>query len=364
VTVVVFSVVWAVVVCRILSAFAALRSSRIADRFPLLKARAAITFGSCCLGASTAFAVVQPGIDVSHYQGTINWTSVKNAGYQFAFMKATEDTTYVDPTFATNRANATAAGIPIGFYHFCDVGTTATDAIPDANHFLATIKPLYQAGQYFPPVADVESFPTGLSTAQLQTATSAWVQQFSNTIYNSLGVRPIIYTSLSKANSYYTSSVASAHMLWVAQWKGTGTTSPPTASNTPLWGKYDFWQWSDNQDAIAQSMPVPGISGNVDRDVYDGTVAQLLALRLGKDNSKPGDFNRDGKVDAADYNYWKSNNGNIVPLYTGADANGDARVDAKDLSIWAAAVPEPASAGLAVFALTAIGFVSRSRQQK
>ena len=180
-----------------------------------------------------------------------------------------------------------------------------------------------------PPVADVESFPTGLTTAQLKTATSNWVQQFSDTVYASLGVRPMIYNSLSKANSYYTSTVAANHMLWLAWWKGTGTTSPPTASDTPLWGKYDFWQWSDNQDSIAQSMPVPGISGGVDRDVYDGTVAQLLALRLGKDNSKPGDFNRDGKVDAADYSYWKSNNGKVVPLYTGADANGDAKVDAQ-----------------------------------
>lgn len=314
--------------------------------------------------ASPALAVLQPGIDVSHYQGTINWTSVKNGGYQFAFMKATEGTTYVDPTFATNRANATAAGIPIGFYDFCEVSTTASDGVAEANHFLATIKPLYQTGQYFPPVADVESFPTGLTTAQLQTATSNWVQQFSNTIYASLGVRPMIYTSLSKANSYYTSSVASSHMLWLAQWKGTGTTSPPTASSTPLWGKYDFWQWSDNQDAIAQAMPVPGIAGNVDRDVYDGTVAQLLALRLGKDGSKPGDFNRDGKVDAADYQYWKSKTGTVVPLYTGADANGDAKVDAKDLAIWTANVPEPVSISLVVPCLATFALKTRRRCHK
>ena len=131
-----------------------------------------------CLVGLPAKAVLQPGIDVSHYQGTINWTAVKNAGYQFAFMKATQGTTYVDPTFATNRANATAAGIPVGFYDFCEVSTTASDAIAEANHFLASIKPLYLNGQYFPPVADVESFPVGLTTAQLQTATSNWVHSF------------------------------------------------------------------------------------------------------------------------------------------------------------------------------------------
>ena len=134
-------------------------------------------------------------------------------------------------------------------------------------------------------------------------------------------------------------------MLWLAQWKGTGTTSPPTASSTPLWGKYDFWQWSDEPGRRRHATPVPGIGGGgVDRDVFDGTVAQLLALRLGNDHAKPGDFNRDGKVDSADYNVWSANNGKVVPLYTGADANGDAKVDGKDLAIWTAAVPEPASA--------------------
>ena len=56
-----------------------------------------------------------------------------------------------------------------------------------------------------------------------------------------------------------------------------------------------------------------------------------------------------------------SNNGKVVPLYTGADANGDAKVDAKDLSIWAAAVPEPTSAALMSLTPAMVGLVSRSR---
>lgn len=307
-------------------------------------------------------AELVPGIDISHYQGTINWASVAGGGYKFAFMKATESTSYVDPTFATNRTNANANGLVVGFYHFCSVNTdTTTDPVNEANHFLASIKPVYLSGQYLPPVADVESFPTGLTTAQYLATTSAWVQTFSDTIYNSLGVRPIIYTSLSKANSYYNSRVASAHLLWLAQWKGTGTTSPPTASSTPSWGKYDFWQWSDGSDTIAKAAPVPGISGNVDRDVYDGTVDSLKALRLGKDNSKPGDFNRDGFVNSADYDVWFANKDKIVPLFTGADANGDARVTSADLDFWLRAIPEPASAVLGVLATAMSGFLARKR---
>src|SRR6476646_3093386 len=66
-------------------------------------------------------AVDIQGLDVSHYQGTINWTSVKNAGYSFTFMKATQGNTYVDPTFATNITGATSKGIYVGPYHFCDL---------------------------------------------------------------------------------------------------------------------------------------------------------------------------------------------------------------------------------------------------
>src|SRR3954468_69457 len=58
------------------------------------------------------------GIDVSHWQGQIGWLQVGAAGYDFAFAKATEGTTYTDPTYGTNRAGAGAAGIKFGAYHF------------------------------------------------------------------------------------------------------------------------------------------------------------------------------------------------------------------------------------------------------
>ena len=89
----------------------------------------------------------------------------------------------------------------------------------------------------------------------------------------------------------------------------------------------------------------------VDRDVFQGTVAQLQTMLVGKDpTAKPGDFNRDGFVNQADYNVWFSSNGKTVPIYSGADANGDARVTIADYNIWLANVPEPGA-----FVLTLIG---------
>src|SRR3982751_3375048 len=75
------------------------------------------------------------GIDVSHWQGTINWASVAAAGKQFAFTKATEGTTYVDPTLATNTSGAKNAGLLTGVYHFAHPDTDT--AASEAQHFVA-----------------------------------------------------------------------------------------------------------------------------------------------------------------------------------------------------------------------------------
>jgi GH25 family lysozyme M1 (1,4-beta-N-acetylmuramidase) len=271
------------------------------------------------VAALLALALISPagaqtyieGIDVSHWQGSINWTSVRNSGVEFAFMKATQGTTYVDPTFAANAQNATNAGVLVGPYHFCNLNTDTSnplDPVNEANHFLDVIQPYYNSGLYLPPVADVEGFPAFGSTAEARAFTSAWVQSFSDTIYGALGVRPIIYGSLSTANSYYTSSVASQHELWLAWWKSSGTSNPPTPADTPLWGPWQFWQWTD-------SGSIPGIAGNVDRDLFNGTRAQLESLLIGPGSGGPGgitmisDFNAD-----EGYFGWS-------PTYSGSNRN-------------------------------------------
>ncbi len=264
-----------------------------------------------CLAASSEAQTLIPGIDVSHYQGTINWTQVKNSGIQFAFTKATEGVNYVDPKFTANMQGATAAGVLIGPYHFCRIdslnGVPFTsydglpfqpgtgpyiDAVSEAGDFLEAITPYYQSGQYLPPVADVEGLPNFGSTTLNRLFISNWVQLFSDTINDTLGVRPLIYTSLSGANTNYEPEVAATHDLWLAWWKGTGTSSPPVPSNTPAWPDYKFWQWTN-------SSSVPGISGNVDGDVFDGTMQQLQQLLIGPANNPATPF--ENKVSIADF---------------------------------------------------------------
>jgi GH25 family lysozyme M1 (1,4-beta-N-acetylmuramidase) len=315
------------------------------------------------LGVSRYAHALEMGIDISHYQGTINWGQVaadpKNI--RFAFMKASEDTNYTDPTFNTNLAGAKAAGILAGPYHFCRLDSNSSDPVADgaaeANYFLTKIKSKYQSNTYLPPVADIESWPTGLTTAALKTLTTSWTDSFSDTIFNALGVRPLVYTSQSKATSLFASPVPTEEPLWVAAWHTNGTASPPSNASVSPWSTWKFWQWSDDTTAYPANGTITGFASGirVDRDVFNGSVAQLTAMLVGKDSTaKPGDFNRDGLVNNADYNKWLADNGKTVPIYSGADGNGDARVNSVDLAIWTAAVPEPGSCTLVLVGMCAL----------
>jgi len=91
------------------------------------------------------------GIDVSHWQGSIDWPTVAAAGKKFVFMKATESTDFVDPNYTANEAGAKAAGLLVGAYHYADPDTTPGDGAAEADHFLS-IAPL-SSGRSLPPVA-------------------------------------------------------------------------------------------------------------------------------------------------------------------------------------------------------------------
>src|SRR6266542_2412072 len=115
------------------------------------------------------------GVDVSHWQGRIQWLQVASASYTFAFGKATEGKTLVDPTYSINRSGAQTVGLRFGAYHFArpagsGAAAVIANAIAQADFFLDVAQP--QAGE-LPPVLDLET-KGGLPTAALQTWTSAW----------------------------------------------------------------------------------------------------------------------------------------------------------------------------------------------
>ena len=204
------------------------------------------------------------GIDVSHYQGTIDWTQVPGAGKQFVVIQATVGETYVDPTYATNHAGARAVGLPISAYHFAWPLTLPNDAVIQADWFAQNAALL--PGDLVPAL-DLEQ-TGGLSPTDLQ----AWVGAWLGEVYARLGVRPMIYTSPNFwANAMGDTSMFADQgytVLWVAHWS---TSSPTVPGNT--WGGHGwtFWQYS-NCGSVA------GIVGCVDLDRYNGSALTGLAF--------------------------------------------------------------------------------------
>jgi len=103
------------------------------------------------------------GIDVSHFQGKVDWVAVYNAGYRFAFVKATQGNRFIDSCFVMNMYNAHNAGILVGAYHFAEpflVGSEeelAKDAQDEAFYFIQTAEDYLVEG-YLRPALDIEDW--------------------------------------------------------------------------------------------------------------------------------------------------------------------------------------------------------------
>ncbi len=198
-----------------------------------------------------------PGIDVSHWQETIDWAQVAASGTRFAIAKATEGRTYVDPMYETNRAGAEANGIVFGAYHFARPDATEGDAIAEADHFVDTAQ--LGVGNLI-PVLDLER-TGGLTQAEV----TEWILTWLGRVTQRVGVRPMVYTSpygwLSRTGDTTAVAEAGYTVLWVAHW---GVSSPTVPAED--WGGngWTFWQYTD-------CGAVPGIAGCVDMDWYRGT---------------------------------------------------------------------------------------------
>lgn len=197
------------------------------------------------------------GVDVSHFDGTVDWAAARRDGITFAIIKATEGTTFVDNRFATNWTNTQANGIVHGAYHFF---RPKSDPVAQADHFVR-IAGIPKSGE-LPPVIDLE-VTDGLTAAQV----AAGARTFLQRVQQKTGRVPMIYTSVRVFNSLLGGPPGfSPYPLWVANWN----VQCPNIPNPP-WTRWTFWQNS-------ATGTVAGFSDPVDVDRFNGTSAALMAF--------------------------------------------------------------------------------------
>jgi alpha-tubulin suppressor-like RCC1 family protein/GH25 family lysozyme M1 (1,4-beta-N-acetylmuramidase) len=229
------------------------------------------------------------GIDVSDYQSaSINWVTLKNTyGISFGWAKISEGTASGSGSgggnFTTYAANAKAAGVLIGAYHYAryDLHTGTAGATSEANVFWAAAKNYITGGGYYiQPMLDVEASFTGYT----KTTLSQWVNQWCITVSNSAaaagirGIKPCIYCSSSHASAYLDSTVTQWNSD-IADWPyahSTAAASAQAASVPPAgiapWSTWQFWQYDDQNVAEAYTTG--------DGDIFNGTLAQLVSTMV------------------------------------------------------------------------------------
>ena len=203
------------------------------------------------------------GIDVSKYQGDIDWQAVKSGGVAFAYIKATEGGDHVDAKFQANWDGARAAGIPRGAYHF-------VYWCRSPHEEMALFKRVVPAEpDALPPVLDVEATPTSKTCKRRLDRDSALrdMRVMLQEMERHYGKRPVIYTTVDFYEAILSDNELSEYPIWVRSTKY----SPHVKYGSRKW---HFWQYQS--DGV-----VPGIRTNVDRNAFHGDRNAWLAFMNG-----------------------------------------------------------------------------------
>lgn len=199
------------------------------------------------------------GLDVSHYQGDVNWDQLQKNNLEeehplsFVFLKATEGTDLKDETYQKNLDGARQAGLKCGAYHFF---SPYSDPKEQARFFIDNAG--LGSGD-LPPVLDVEN-KGKLSREELSSRVLQWMEA----VERHYGVRPILYTSHKFRERYLSDERFEAYPYWIAHYY---------VDQVRYEGPWTFWQYSDLG-------LVPGVGTQVDMNVFNGTAETLSNLLI------------------------------------------------------------------------------------
>jgi len=247
------------------------RASRPGTRSPRRWALVIVVALALLLGVAAPAGGLMTGVDVASWQhpngAPINWTQVRSAGHTFAFVKATEGTTYTNPWFRRDFDGAGAAGLYRGAYHYARPALPLSTATAQARYMVSVTGTL-GGGADLPLVLDLEE-TGGLGPTDL----AAWARTFLRELEALTGRTPIIYVGFFfwRDSVGAPPDIASRYRLWLPSYP----VDPNSTTFRPLvpagWSTWTFWQYTSTGS-------VPGIVGSVDINRFccdSGTLASL-----------------------------------------------------------------------------------------
>ena len=245
------------------------------------------------------------GIDVSKWQGDINWSEVKKSGIEFAIIRigyrgSSQGSIVMDPYFQKNISGATANGIKVGVYFF-SMAINEEEAIQEAAW---TIENAKKYRVTYPIVYDFESWgvgrAAGISNEQVQKNALSFLGYV-----NASGYSGMMYGSKNALKNRFTMGSFSSYKIWLAHY----------TEKTDYAGRYDMWQHTDKGT-------VPGISGYVDMNIaYFGA---------SKDNDIKAQEEEKNNVNEANKNEVKDNENEASKNEVKDNANEANKNEVKD----------------------------------
>ena len=216
--------------------------------------------------------ILEKGIDVSKWNGSINWNKVKSSGIDYVIIRAGYGTSTVDPNFKSNIEGASAAGLKIGVYWF-SYATSVDKVKIEAEKCLETINP-YKNNISYPVYFDYEYDSVDYASEKDITITKDLASEMANTFINTIklsGYDTGLYTNQDFSNKYFNTELLYSNNLWIAQYNSQCTFNKP----------YMMWQYTDKGS-------VDGINGYVDMNY-----TYLKSINNNYINSVPPNNNND-----------------------------------------------------------------------
>jgi lysozyme len=200
------------------------------------------------------------GIDVSKFQGDIDWNAVANSGVKFAWIKATEGGDNADARFQANWTGAKAAGVPHGAYHFVYWCRPPMEEMANFEQNAPV------ENDALPPVLDVEATPTSKTCHRHLTQEDAIAEMkvMLEEMERHYGKRPVIYTTVDFYQAILADGAFMDYPIWVRS-----TKYQPSVKYGPR--PWHFWQYQSDGS-------IAGIQAHVDRDAFFGTEKQWEAF--------------------------------------------------------------------------------------